>query len=169
MRHKHLPERAACATLKAQRLPIANLVLAFLTSGSGKSYSSANRIGEMSQQKSLVLIVEDNHLVRLAVEEVVSEGGFAFVAVATGDAAVVELEGDIARFCAVLTDVQMPGMASGWEVGRRARQLRADIPVIYMTADSAYHWTANGVPNSVLLQKPFAPAQLIAALETLLN
>jgi hypothetical protein len=43
------------------------------------------------------------------------------------------------------------------------------MPVIYMTGDSAAQWSANGVPNSVLLRKPFVDAQLTTALATLLN
>jgi hypothetical protein len=30
-------------------------------------------------------------------------------------------------------------------------------------------WSANGVPNSLFLQKPFAIAQLVTAITTLLN
>jgi CheY-like chemotaxis protein len=63
----------------------------------------------------------------------------------------------------------MPGEANGWDVARRARELQALLPVIYMTGDSAEHWRAQGVPGSVLLQKPFVSAQLITALSTLLN
>jgi len=43
------------------------------------------------------------------------------------------------------------------------------IRVIYMTADGAAEWAARGVPNSALLQKHFAGAQLTSALATLLN
>jgi len=38
-----------------------------------------------------------------------------------------------------------------------------------MTGDSAKNWAAQGVPDSVLLQKPFVHAQLVTALTTLLN
>jgi hypothetical protein len=38
-----------------------------------------------------------------------------------------------------------------------------------MTGDSAGGWSADGVPNSLLLQKPFATAQLTTAISTLLN
>jgi hypothetical protein len=30
-------------------------------------------------------------------------------------------------------------------------------------------WASNGVPNSIMLEKPFAPAQLITAVSQLLN
>jgi hypothetical protein len=38
-----------------------------------------------------------------------------------------------------------------------------------MTGDSAADWTAEGVPNSILVQKPFAFTQVVTAISTLLN
>jgi CheY-like chemotaxis protein len=67
------------------------------------------------------------------------------------------------------TDINLIGALDGWQVGRRARQLNPDIPVIYMTGAAADQWSANGVPNSILLNKPFAPAQIVAAVAQLLN
>lgn len=52
---------------------------------------------------------------------------------------------------------------------RRGRELVSGIPVIYMSGDSAHEWSANGVPESVMLQKPFVIAQLITAVTHLLN
>jgi CheY-like chemotaxis protein len=69
----------------------------------------------------------------------------------------------------VLTDIRMPRKTAGRDVGRRARKLAPSIPVIYMPGDSAAEWSANGVPNSVLLQKAFLDAELTTALATLLN
>jgi hypothetical protein len=43
------------------------------------------------------------------------------------------------------------------------------LPVVYMSGDSAHEWSANGVPESVILQKPFVLVQLITAITTLLN
>jgi CheY-like chemotaxis protein len=128
-------------------------------------------IGTISavSHKHLILIVEDDALVSLSVEEIMFEGGFDFMAVSTGDAAILELERGVDRFSAVLTDIRMPGKTTGWDIARRARELAPTMPVIYMTGDSSIQWSANGVPNSVLLQKPFADAQLTTALATLLN
>ena len=33
--------------------------------------------------------------------------------------------------------------------------------VVYMTAANPHEWPSEGVPNSILLSKPFAPAQLV--------
>jgi hypothetical protein len=38
-----------------------------------------------------------------------------------------------------------------------------------MTGAAAEEWTSQGVPHSILLQKPFAPAQLVTAVSQLLN
>jgi hypothetical protein len=37
------------------------------------------------------------------------------------------------------------------------------------TSDSAAEWAAKGVPNSVVVQKPYAGAQLLTALSTLVT
>jgi CheY-like chemotaxis protein len=57
----------------------------------------------------------------------------------------------------------------GWDVARRARAINPDLPVVYITGANADEWAVQGVPNSVLLNKPFAPAQLITAVSQLLN
>jgi CheY-like chemotaxis protein len=57
----------------------------------------------------------------------------------------------------------------GWEVARRAREKNAEFLVVYMTGDSPDEWASKGAPNSILLSKPFAPAQLVTAVVQLLN
>jgi hypothetical protein len=43
------------------------------------------------------------------------------------------------------------------------------MPVVYMTGHSAHEWASKGVPDSIMVAKPFAPAQIIIAVSTLLN
>jgi hypothetical protein len=43
------------------------------------------------------------------------------------------------------------------------------LPVVYITGATADEWAIQGVPNSILLTKPFAPAQLVTAVSQLLN
>ncbi len=57
----------------------------------------------------------------------------------------------------------------GWEVARLIRQIDPTFPIVYMTGASADDWASEGVPNSILLNKPFAPAQLVMAVSQLLN
>lgn len=67
------------------------------------------------------------------------------------------LHDSVGKYRALITDINMPGPLKGWDVARQARELIPDIPVIYMTADAAHQWSSMGVPNSLLLRKPFAP------------
>ena len=57
----------------------------------------------------------------------------------------------------------------GWEVAKRAREIDPEFPIVYMTGASADDYGSLGVPNSILLTKPFAPAQLVPAVSQLLN
>jgi DNA-binding response OmpR family regulator len=66
---------------------------------------------------------------------------------------------------------RVPGAASGdgWEVARAAREVDPDFPVIYMSGNASNQWPIQGVPKSIMLNKPFAPVQLVRALSPLLN
>jgi DNA-binding response OmpR family regulator len=120
-------------------------------------------------QPLIVLVVEDEPLVGDIIQMSLEDGGFEVVRAVNAAAAISLLEASPDRFRAVVTDIRMPGDADGWEVGRRARELAAGIPVIYTSGDSEGEWTSKGVPNSMLVTKPFAPAQIVTALATLLN
>lgn len=102
--------------------------------------------------------------------EALVEGGFAVAQASTPADAMQMIEAPDAAYRALVTDINLvPGEPTGRDVAKRAREIRADLPVVYMTGDSAEQWTSRGVPNSILLAKPFAPAQLMTAVSQLLN
>ena len=74
------------------------------------------------------------------------------------------------KYRALVTDINLGknGM-TGWDVARRAREINPSFPVVYMSGDSAEDWASMGVPESIMLSKPFAPAQLVTAVSQLLN
>lgn len=43
------------------------------------------------------------------------------------------------------------------------------MPVVYVTRAEGHDWASLGVPNSALIAKPFAPAQVLTAVSQLLN
>ena len=65
--------------------------------------------------------------------------------------------------------MNLGGELTGWDVARAAREQFPTLPVVYVTGDSAHEWAAHGVPNSILLSKPFVEAQIVNAVATLLN
>jgi DNA-binding response OmpR family regulator len=117
----------------------------------------------------VVLVVEDDQLIQSVVEEALSEGGFEPDIAASGEEAVRLLQGANSRYRVLVTDISLAGTIDGWQVARRAREIDPVFPVIYMTGTNSDRWAMDGVPNSVLLIKPFAPAQLVTAVSQLLN
>jgi CheY-like chemotaxis protein len=99
-----------------------------------------------------------------------ADGTFEPAIAASGEKAVTLLTGSRSKFRALGTDANLGrDRMNGWEVAKRAREIDPEFPVVYMTGDSADDWGSQGVPNSILLTKPFAPAQLVTAVSQLLN
>lgn len=116
-----------------------------------------------------ILVVEDDQLIQAVIEEALSDGGFGSAITASGEEAVSQLKSSTSQYRAVVTDINLAGQTDGWEVARAARENDPAMPVIYMTGTHGEEWASKGVPNSVLLTKPFAPAQLVTAIANLLN
>jgi DNA-binding response OmpR family regulator len=116
-----------------------------------------------------LLVVEDDQLIQAMIEEALSDGGFESAITASGKEAIEFLKSEKSQYRAVLTDINLPGNVAGWEVARVAREIDPTMPVVYMTGTHGEEWASKGVPNSVLLLKPFAPAQLVTAVSALLN
>ena len=121
------------------------------------------------QEPLIVLVVEDDSIIQHLAEETLTEGGFQVISASSAERAVAILDERSTSYRAVVTDVNLGSEKTGWDVARHARELWPDIAVVYMTGDSAAEWTAQGVPKSVLLTKPFAPAQLLTAVSQLLE
>ncbi|MEO7223352.1 MAG: response regulator [Devosia sp.] len=124
--------------------------------------------GTIIEKIPLLLYVEDEALIAVAVIEALEEAGFDVQHVINGRDAATALRADAAQYQALVTDVRLPEVG-GWDLARLARELNPSIPVVYVSGDSAAEWSAHGVPNSLMLQKPFAMAQIVAAGTTLLN
>jgi DNA-binding response OmpR family regulator len=117
----------------------------------------------------LLLLVEDEPTVRELLEVTLADAGFEVVSAHDGRQALAELELDTTRFTAIITDIQLGAGPSGWEVGRRGRELVPNMPIIYMSGDKAHEWISRGVPNSTMIAKPFAIAQMITMVSVLIT
>lgn len=73
------------------------------------------------------------------------------------------------HYKALVTDVNLKSSLSGWEVAEQIREMAAGFPIIYMTGASADQWISPGVPDSILLRKPFAPTQLVFRMSHLIE
>jgi CheY-like chemotaxis protein len=125
--------------------------------------------GRVALELPKILVVEDDQLVQGLVEDTLSDGGFDTVIAASGEEALTLLQRHKGKYRALVTDINLQGKMDGWEVAQRAREIEPDFPVVYMSGAAAADWTSKGVPNSIMLEKPFAPAQLVTAVSHLLN
>lgn len=116
-----------------------------------------------------MLLVEDESLVLLVAQDALEAGGYEVLPAQLASEALNFLDSRIAELSGLVTDIRLPGGSDGWEIARHARELKADLPVVYTTGDSASDWPVKGVPNSVVVQKPYAGAQLLTAISTLMT
>jgi CheY-like chemotaxis protein len=118
----------------------------------------------------VILVVEDDDDIQRIVEETLTEGGFETVIASSAEKAIELLDSSEGKFRALVTDINLGrDKLTGWEIARHAREINPDFPIVYMSGDSADDWASKGVPHSIMLAKPFAPAQLVTALANLLN
>jgi DNA-binding response OmpR family regulator len=113
----------------------------------------------------VVMVVEDEYALQGVVEETLTEGGFDILS--SGEEALTLFQAGLENYKALVTDVNLMGRLSGWDIARQIREVSPNFPI--MTGVSADDWPSKGVPNSILLQKPFAPAQLVTAVYQLIT
>lgn len=110
--------------------------------------------------RPIVLIVEDEPLVREIVALEFEDAGFTVVEAADGDRA-AELLGGQAELDLLFTDIRLPGAYDGFALAEQARALRPALPVIYATG-----FTPDAlrlVPGSRFFKKPYRPAEVVEA------
>ena len=120
------------------------------------------------QSAGSVLYVEDESIVAMVVTMALEDAGYDVRHELNGRSGVDALEEQPGDYQALVTDVPLPKL-DGWTMARWARKISPGIAVVYVTGDSASDWAAEGVSDSVLLQKPFANSDLIAAIRALIH
>jgi DNA-binding response OmpR family regulator len=123
----------------------------------------------LNEKLPVVLVVEDDDAIQTVVEAALTDAGFDPAIAPSGEEAVTLLKGMKSKYRALVTDIGLRGTMDGWEVAHQAREIDPDFPIIYMSGRDAAEWASKGVPNSIMLEKPFAPAQLVTAIANLLN
>jgi DNA-binding response OmpR family regulator len=123
----------------------------------------------LDQNVPIVLVIEDDDSIQTVVEDALSDAGFEPAIAPSGEEAVTLLKGMKNTYRALVTDITLRGKIDGWEVAQQARQIDPEFPIVYISGKSAAEWPSKGVPNSIMLPKPFAPAQLVTAIANLLN
>lgn len=116
---------------------------------------------------SPILVVEDDTLIRMALVATLKGGGYTVAECNSGAAAMILID-DSADLQGLISDINLGDGPDGWAVAHHARQRYPALAVLYVSGESVASWTAEGVPNSLILQKPYAEAQLMTAIASLL-
>jgi DNA-binding response OmpR family regulator len=131
---------------------------------------SNDQLDDSRQGPIIIFVVDDEILIVETIRPALEDAGFAVLTASDGDEAIRLLEGENAPLIrALVTDIDLGTEVRGWDVARRARELHPTIPVVFITGGNADEWAARGVPNSVLICKPFVPVQVVTAVSQLLN
>ena len=121
------------------------------------------------EEVPVVLVVEDEDTLQKILFHALKDGGFDLMTVASGEEAIAIILSGVVKYSALVIDINLKGPMKGWEIARLVRQILPAFPIVYMTGAAADDWASEGVPNSILLKKPFAPAQLVTAVSQLLS
>ena len=113
-------------------------------------------------QKQVVLVVEDESLIRISAVEMVKQAGFEAIAASDAYEAIriLESRNDIR---AVFTDVQMPGSLDGLKLAQVIRSRWPPVALI-VTSGRAHFLEADLPTGGRFLSKPYQCAELEAAL-----
>ena len=106
-----------------------------------------------------LLLVEDEPLLQRIVRHYLEDMGCRVVTASSCTEATQILDTSSA-LAGLITDIRLGTGQTGWDVARDARKLFPNLPIIYITADSAHQWPNQGLPKSHLLTKPFIPDKL---------
>lgn len=117
----------------------------------------------------VVFVVDDESLILDLVKDALEEAGFQVKSATEFTEAISILDACGTELTGLVTDISLGAKGTGWEVARRARELNPNLAVVYMSGDSAAEWHAQGVPQSVMVPKPFAPTQVVVAVASLAN
>jgi DNA-binding NtrC family response regulator len=109
-----------------------------------------------------ILVVDDEPMVRKITVRILKAQGHEVEEASDAAGALSLIDPDALAIQVLVTDVVMPGM-SGPKLAQAARAVQPSLSVVYMTGyDSG---ALQSERSAVVIQKPFAPETLFAAIE----
>src|SRR5579872_4067171 len=100
----------------------------------------------MASTEILIFVVDDDLIIIENLQHALKDAGYTATSASSGDEAMTLVESKGHDFRALITDVNLPGKVSGWQIAHRAREINPTLPVVYITGAAGHEWSANGVP-----------------------
>lgn len=146
--------------LNPERVPAIQLMMG--SDGPRERTGLSNGPGPATGHRPLILLVEDEPLVRRTVARMLEAEGFTVVDAEHGQAAHDLLATSGLRPDLVVTDLRMPFL-NGAELGDAVSRLRPGVPVLYMSGfgSETTAWISPEALTHCYLAKPFSREQLL--------
>ena len=123
--------------------------------------------GSPGKSLPVVLIVEDDPLLRMLAVEVVEEAGFLVLEAGNADEAVALLETRL-DISLLFTDIEMPGSMDGLKLARAVRDRWPPIKILIVSGKVRLR--PSELPsNSRFVGKPYQTAAMVAELRSLVD
>lgn len=120
------------------------------------------------QDKRLILVVEDESIIRDFVCEILGDEGFATHALESADEAAKFLDDHADRVSLLLTDILMPGMLNGADLANISGNKFPQIPILIMSGHETPE--SSGVVHEVtFIRKPWSFGQLLDGVDKALE
>ena len=133
----------------------------------GHTPSTGDDVSGSAQARPVILVVEDDVLLRMHAAEMIAEAGFEVLEAPNADEAikVLEARSDVAI---VFTDIDMPGSMNGLKL---AHAVANRWPPIRIVATSGHFQMRDGdLPaGGLFLAKPYLSHQILSTLQKLAN
>ena len=122
-------------------------------------------MAQSEKPKDLVLVVEDEFLIRIDSVDMIRDFGFEVIEATDADEAIALLE-SIAGIKVVFTDIQMPGSMDGLKLAAAVRDRWP--PVALLITSGKVRPPTDDMPTGArFIPKPYSPWQLEEQLHTL--
>jgi CheY-like chemotaxis protein len=120
---------------------------------------------EKVAEASVVLVVEDDWLLRQALQTELELAGWIVREAESGETALTILQGG--GVALLITDIRLGGTITGWDLAETAREENADLPVVYVSGNPLLE--ARRVLGSIFLAKPCDTAKLVRVCKALMD
>jgi CheY-like chemotaxis protein len=118
-------------------------------------------------KRPVVLVVEDDFLLRMQAVDIVKDAGFKAVEAANADEAIAILEAE-PNIHVVFTDVQMPGTMDGLKLAKFVKDRWPPIKIV-ATSGRVRISEADLPEGSIFVPKPYSPTQIVNTLHELIE
>jgi|GraSoi_2013_60cm_1033757.scaffolds.fasta_scaffold18712_4 CheY-like chemotaxis protein len=135
-------------------------------SGMATAHSGREKIAAAETQ---ILVADDDEAILELILTILRDEGYRVTSAINGDVALVILQQGL-PFQLLITDIAMPGLLDGYALARKARELRPEMQIIYMTGfASMASVRSRGAPYGQTIVKPWTTQVLLAAVASVIR